>query len=322
MRHKKKVYCLSLTAAALLLGYMAIPGTPSSIQAQQTIQGIEKIAALEQSDPAAIEKEILAMEAQETEASSGTEAPKQAESSDGSRTPETAVPPESGQDPGQTAPADHAPFPGETAPAENREDAGESQPTETAASRVDREMKALFTGTVIMGDSITEGLLDYEILDKEIVIAKKGMTAGAASDEIQTAITLSPKAVFIAIGMNDLEYYRGDGGRYKKAYEARIQELRDALPDVPIYINCILPIQQKAIDKKPVYGNVDAFNQELQDMCNELGLTYIDNAGLLDGLENIYQKDGIHVKKPYYHLWLEHMAETAGLERSGDGPTD
>ena len=166
---------------------------------------------------------------------------------------------------------------------------------------------------VIVGDSVAEGFLDYEFLESDAVIAEKGLRVDNAGEEIQKALDLSPTHLFLSIGLNDLEYCKGDSGRFIERYRERILEIRKEQPELPIYINGILPILPEAVEQKAELGAVDAFNEALREMCEEMELTFIDSGDLLEGKEEWYQKDAIHLKAQFYPLWLNRMEETAGL---------
>lgn len=166
---------------------------------------------------------------------------------------------------------------------------------------------------VIVGDSVAEGFLDYEFLETDSVIAEKGLRADSAAEEIRKALDLSPTQLFLSIGLNDLEYCRGDSERFARSYRQRILEIREEYPNLPIYINGILPILPEAVEEKAELGQVDAFNESLRQMCEELEITFIDSSDLLEGKEEWYQKDAIHLKSQFYPLWLNRMEETAGL---------
>ena len=60
-------------------------------------------------------------------------------------------------------------------------------------------------------------------------------------------------------------------------------------------------------------GYYPEFNQALEDLCQQMGCTFIDNTFLVDGRDDMYEPDGEHVIADYYPLWLTYMAETAGL---------
>ncbi|MCI9250837.1 MAG: hypothetical protein HFI24_02105 [Lachnospiraceae bacterium] len=190
----------------------------------------------------------------------------------------------------------------------------ETAAEETEEKPMDKQsLRRRLGSAVIVGDSVAEGFLDYEFLEADCVIAEKGLRADAAGGEIQKALDLQPTQLFLSIGLNDLEYCQGDSGRFVRYYRERIQEIREVFPELPIYINGILPILPEAVEKKAELGYVDEFNEALQQMCGELGLTFIDSSDLLEGREEWYQKDAIHLKSQFYPLWLNRMEETAGL---------
>lgn len=175
----------------------------------------------------------------------------------------------------------------------------------------DVQIKQVFQGTVIVGDSITESIAEYGFLDTSIVVAKLGLRIDAADEQISTAISLNPSVFFLSFGANDLEIYNGDSSAFIAAYKEKIDQIKAALPETPIYINSILPIQQSAIDQNQALAYYDSFNQALASFCEESGCTFIDDSFLVD--ENMYEPDGEHMVYSYYPKWLTYMAERAGL---------
>lgn len=174
-------------------------------------------------------------------------------------------------------------------------------------------IRQVFEGTVIIGDSITESIVEYGFLDTDVVISQRGLSVANAGEQISTAIGLHPTTVFMAFGSNDLELYGSDSDSFIAAYRSQVQKLQEALPDSPIYINGILPPTDSAIAQIPELGYYEQYNQALQVFCEEMGCTFIDNSFILDGNENMYEPDGEHVVADFYPQWLTYMAETAGL---------
>lgn len=175
------------------------------------------------------------------------------------------------------------------------------------------QIRQAFQGCVILGDSITESIVEYGFLDTDVVVSKRGLSIAHADEQIETAIGLHPSVIFMAFGSNDLEEYGEDSGAFIDAYRQQIQKLQEALPDSPIYINGILPILQSAIDEIPALGNYPQYNEGLQALCEEMGCTFIDNSFIIENDENMYEPDGEHVVLDFYPKWLTYMAETAGL---------
>ncbi len=190
---------------------------------------------------------------------------------------------------------------------------GQTADLEEGAVLSDVEIKQVFQGTAIIGDSITESIWEYGYLDTDVVISKRGLSVAAADEQIDTAIALNPSTVFMAFGSNDLESYESNAQGFIDAYRTQVKKLQAALPDTPIYINGILPILQSTIDAVPALGYYPEYNQALQDFCTEMGCTYIDTSILVEGNDSIYEPDGEHVVAQYYPMWLTLMAKTAGL---------
>jgi len=177
------------------------------------------------------------------------------------------------------------------------------------------EIRQVFAGSVIIGDSITESIVEYGYLDTDVVVSKRGLNVQAADDQINTAINLNPTHVFMAFGSNDLEIYGSDSSGFIDAYRTQIKKIQAALPDVPVYINCILPITDEAIAATPSLGYYSDYNDGLVNLCQELGCTFIDNTSIVENSsENLYEPDGEHVIQTYYPKWLTHMAQIAGLQ--------
>ena len=85
----------------------------------------------------------------------------------------------------------------------------------------DVEIRQVFAGNVIIGDSITESIVEYGYLDTDVVVSKRGLNVGAADDQISTAIALNPSHVFMAFGSNDLEIYGSASSEFIDAYRTQ-----------------------------------------------------------------------------------------------------
>lgn len=173
----------------------------------------------------------------------------------------------------------------------------------------DIDFKYLFSSSVIMGDSISEALVGYNILNKSSVVAYKGRNTISAMNDVQTVINLRPRKIFMAYGMNDVLVFNGNASNFVKQYEKLINKVKEGLPNSTIYISSILPVQQKAINKESGYKSINECNIALKNMCKKLGLTYIDTTHLLDGKSELYEGDGIHMKIKFYPFWLNKLSE-------------
>lgn len=180
----------------------------------------------------------------------------------------------------------------------------------------DRPASEKFADTLVIGDSITQGLYQYGVLDQANVQADRGTGVSDGDNDklaehIAKAKEMKPSALFLAYGMNDIGTLNGDADRFVKAYKTVIKDLKKALPDTKIYVNSVLPAAQSAIDQNAVYEKVPEFNEKLKKLCEKEDVTFIDNTNLVK--QEYYASDGIHMSPAYYKEWVNHMAEVAEL---------
>lgn len=180
----------------------------------------------------------------------------------------------------------------------------------------DRPASEKFADSLVLGDSITQGLYEYGVLDEANVQADRGTGVSGTNSEkltehIEKAKEMQPGTLFLAYGMNDVGAQNGDAAGFIKAYKPIIRDLKKSLPDTKIYVNSVLPAAQSAIDKNTVYAKIPEFNQQLKKLCEKENVVFIDNTELVK--QEYYAGDGIHMSPGYYKEWVNHMAEVAEL---------
>ena len=101
---------------------------------------------------------------------------------------------------------------------------------------------------MILGDSRAESIVSYEILNNSSVVAYKGRNLKSAQKEgdINKAINLAPKNIFLTYGLNDIQIY-GNPLDFIKEYEKIIKDIQNKLPNTKIYVNTIFRVNSKAI---------------------------------------------------------------------------
>lgn len=175
----------------------------------------------------------------------------------------------------------------------------------------ERSLKEKFTGAVIVGDSITEEFTEYDILNTSSVVAKIGVHLDELDEQIKQVKKLSPGIIFLSLGMNDVEHTNGDADEFVKQYGAVVDELKKSVPGAHIFVNAIFPVQEKAVKEKPVFAEIENFNEKLKELCDKKRIAFIDSSDLMS--DEYYEQDGIHFKASFYPVWAEKMAEVAGL---------
>ncbi|NBJ64105.1 hypothetical protein D5266_02750 [bacterium c-19] len=176
-----------------------------------------------------------------------------------------------------------------------------------ATSEIEKN-KIKFSGTVILGDSIVEGLSAYQLLNPTQAISARGKRSDNCADDIKKAAGLSPKRVILHYGMNDLEYCRGNEKLFITHYQSALKQVKKQMPKAKIYVHALLPIEASAIKQVSYYAKWKTFNQALKKLCEKENITFIDSGFLLKN-KNDYESDGIHPKYAFYEKWLPHLIE-------------
>lgn len=174
-------------------------------------------------------------------------------------------------------------------------------------------IKEHFQNAVIVGDSIAEGLLDYDILDKSQVFCKRGLRIDNCDDYLDQALLSKPDYIFLEFGVNDIKIWQEEVDKYIEGFKEKIEYIKKKDKNIKIFINEVLPVSAYARRLIPAYDYIDRYNDELIDLCKELDITFIKCSFILDTMENIYERDGVHPKPGFYEKWAQTMKIEAGL---------
>ena len=175
----------------------------------------------------------------------------------------------------------------------------------------DRSIKEKFAMSVVLGDSIPHGFVEFDILNASNVKAQIGAHLTQLDSQIEEAKALSPLVVFISTGENDVTATEGDTELFIRQYTEVLDKISKELPGANVFVNSIFPVRQNAIGKEPYLENIPAYNEALSELCGSREIGFIDNTELVQ--DQYYEPDGQHFKAAFYPLWAEHMAEVAQL---------
>lgn len=173
--------------------------------------------------------------------------------------------------------------------------------------------KDIFRSSVIMGDSQSEGLTIYGVLNTTSVIAHKGSNLVEAKSSMNILSNLSPSNVFTLYGMNDILAYEENIDAFIKDYTELIKSIKETLPNSNVFVNAVLPVTEQVKDKRPIYNKIDEYNSALKLMCSELDITFVDASELLINNQEFYAGDGMHFKPIFYPSWLDILIDSAHL---------
>lgn len=168
------------------------------------------------------------------------------------------------------------------------------------------DFKAVFSNSVFIGDSISNGLSYYKHLHPGNVFAKLGQNIKKSIQKIPEIKKKNPANIFIMLGMNDSVYTK-DVQKFKKSYAELIEKLQADLPNARIYIESVLPVDpnnKKATDRIS-NDKINTFNDALKEIATEKKLSYIDLRPYVKSHPNFYEPDGIHLNRNFYKYWLK-----------------
>lgn len=174
-----------------------------------------------------------------------------------------------------------------------------------------RSYKEKFASSVVMGDSITEGFSEYDVLNASSVVSKIGVHLDELEEQVQQVKDLDPQVIFLSYGMNDVISTAGDTDQFLQEYEALVEQIRDEVPDAHIYVNSIFPVTDSAVQEEPELAQISEYNTALRQMCDDMQVGFIDNTEIVE--DQYYEEDGVHFKAEFYPIWAERMAEVAAL---------
>ena len=179
-----------------------------------------------------------------------------------------------------------------------------------------RTVSEKFANSYVLGDSIAQGLYENQALEKSFVTAERDTgvcetEVSMINNHVSRAVEIGPQVLFLAYGLNDIKAASGDAQLFGAAYRRVLEELKESLPDTKIYVNSILPVTKEVVEEDGLYGNIPDYNRKLMEICEEEGVTFLDNGSLVK--DEYYTEDGIHMASEYYGEWVNHMAEAAEL---------
>mgnify|MGYP002519212500 FL=1 len=182
--------------------------------------------------------------------------------------------------------------------------------------------------TLFLGDSNTVRLYNNGLISLQQFCAKEGIgTQAALNDGIvtfkndsnhytiaQAVAKMKPRRVVMTFGTNDTGMEVSD---FISNYTALVQAIQEAYPYTDIIVNTVPPIPENHSNYPHMdQAKIDDFNMALLNMCEQLGLKFLNTAETLKG-ENGYGKaeyytDGdIHLKSAGLKAALNYLCTHA-----------
>ena len=210
------------------------------------------------------------------------------------------------------------------------------------AGYADSYTDAFFDDAVFLGDSLTTQLGAYVreqrsrkgglLGDAKFLSATSYSLATASKEKPYGDVTLKVRGesvtpqeglkrlgagkVFIMLGLNDHAGYNVASD--VNHYAMLINHIRAAIPGVMIVVETMTPIQQHMQSSTLNQANLDLFNRELEQLCREMGVYFIDIASPLKNshgyLNPAYAHavdDNVHLNDQGLKLWVQALQDFA-----------
>lgn len=186
----------------------------------------------------------------------------------------------------------------------------------------DRVNSTFFDDAVFIGDSLTDGILQYEVMTNTTVLAGKGINLDsiytkeiikqADGSRLPIMTSLGQKKytkVYVMIGGNEVRDVEKDF--YISRYGKLLDQIKELQPDATIYVQSILPVTSQN-EYLMSNSRIEEYNLALQALCKEKAVFYVNVAECMKDaqgelLPEAAAPDGMHLSPQYYNKWFEYL---------------
>ena len=187
------------------------------------------------------------------------------------------------------------------------------QPGDVTAAQLQR----WYRDAALVGDSMAQGARDYGWLT-DAVFADIGVRASVNSPQLDRVERRQPAVILLTYGTNDVAVYGGQVEIFITRYSEVIERLKRSCPNSAIYVTAVMPVSDYVAANESYARYIDLYNEELERLCADEEVTFVDAGFILRERPELYAGDGIHLKHEGYPLWLKYLADEASLSRDED----
>lgn len=180
-----------------------------------------------------------------------------------------------------------------------------------------------FDDVAFVGDSITEGIKLYEIMNNSTVVAARGINLDTvfSDDQIRTAEgnttvlgaleQANPKKIYIMFGANGVGWFTEE--HFTEVYTKFVQSVKEQHPDSQIFLQSILPVTQEFDDSREDISNekINRYNELIVEIAENEDVYYLDVASAFKDEKGCLPEDsngdGMHFGGKYYNIWFDYL---------------
>lgn len=173
-------------------------------------------------------------------------------------------------------------------------------------------IRRLFSDTVVLGNSRAKSVLDSGILTERTVLYQWAAHMDEISSMVTSAASLQRKKALFIMGVNDLGYYMGNVEGWRQDYCRMIALFRETNPGAEIYLQEIIPIDERYRYRWHNMDRVTRYNEVLYEIAEATG-TRVVSATAFALPEFLNDDTGAHYDKRFHFYWAETMANQMKL---------
>ncbi|WP_082789080.1 DHHW family protein [Desulfolucanica intricata] len=175
--------------------------------------------------------------------------------------------------------------------------------------------KEFFKQDVFMGDSITDAIACYGLVEQQNVCAQIGINIDEAAAQVNNIKIANPRNIYLLYGVNDMDD-RTPAEWFVEQYRVLVRNVKNRFPNANIYVQSVLPVDTTLEQRNPHFNNkhINKCNAGLLKMAEEEKVKFLNIAILLnESNKNLYESDGTHLKAPFYNLWFNYLINHLGI---------
>ena len=173
------------------------------------------------------------------------------------------------------------------------------------------KLPKLEPGIILLGDSLTDEGEWAELLENPN-IKKRGISGDTTNrilNRLNEIVDSKPKKIFLMVGINDLINDGKSVEQILEVYKNILTDFRNKIPNTEVFVQSVLPVNNKVTRHWQNNNNVLKLNSYLRDLTKEFTYQYIDVfSDLLDSqnqLDAQYTFYGLHLNGQGYLVWKE-----------------
>ena len=192
----------------------------------------------------------------------------------------------------------------------------------------ERVRSEYFDDAMFVGDSITDGIRSYELMQNATVISHTGInpdsirTKAVYRDANGNLITMlqamgqhpDAKKIYVMLGANSASWM--DHDLFIQYYEEFLKSIQKQHPNAVLYVQSITPINEAKFNVNYSGQNltnekIAALNQDILEIAQRLNVYYLNVGESLASangqLPDEATSDGLHFNTTYYQKWFDYL---------------